>query len=170
MLFRIARASPCSALACASSPLRVTRITAPSTLACVRFGSSKLSLPLGPSTKTRGPFNSTLTFGGIATGCLPILDINRFELPNVAEEFAADVLFAGLGAGHHPAGGGHDGHAQSAEHARNLGRAHVPAQARLADAPEAYDHAFAALEFEFEFEFPRHFAFHLAVGEVALAL
>ncbi len=53
---------------------------APSSLAEVRAGSSKSSLPLGPSTKTFWPLISTFTFGGTATGNFPIRDIIYIQI------------------------------------------------------------------------------------------
>src|SRR5256886_9663935 len=155
MLFKIARLNPCSALASASSPSRLTLICAPSTTAEVRLGNSKSSLPFGPSTNTFRSFTSTLTLAGISIGNLPILDINqqrvgemeRWSLgvlapairlhstapllqysvimlsPDVANQFAAQVLFAGLRARHHAARGRDNRCAHASEHARNLCRA-----------------------------------------------
>src|ERR1017187_3628452 len=76
MLFTRARLRPCNALACASSPSRLTTTLPSSTFRLVRRGSSQLSLPFGPSTRTFWPLTSTFTFGGMAIGCFPIRDIN----------------------------------------------------------------------------------------------
>src|ERR1035437_3465842 len=48
ILFTRARLRPCSALACASSPSRLTTTLPASTFRLVRGGSSQLSLPFGP--------------------------------------------------------------------------------------------------------------------------
>ena len=66
-------------LASASSPSRDTTTFAPSTFALVRRGSSKSSLPFGPFDQTFWPLTSTFTFGGITTGCFPILDIKIYQ-------------------------------------------------------------------------------------------
>src|SRR5580698_3990658 len=94
MLFTSARLVPCKDLDCASSPARLTTILPFSTLRLVRRGSSQSSLPFGPSTRTFCPFTSTFTLGGISIGCFPIRDIKL--LPDVAEQFSAEVLLAGL--------------------------------------------------------------------------
>src|SRR5208282_304189 len=136
MLLTSARLKPCNALACASSPARLTTICPPSTLRLVRFGNSQPSLPFGPSTETFCPLTSTLTFGGMAIGCFPIRDI-KF-LPDVTEQLAAQIFFLRLRARHHAFGRGHNRNAQTCEHARNFRRADVFAQTGLADAFQAF--------------------------------
>src|SRR5271170_439025 len=118
----MARLKPCKALASESSPSRLTSTLAPSSLAEVRPGSSKSSLPLGPSTNTFWPLISTFTLGGTATGNFPIRDINS---PNFAKQFTAHVLLARLQAGHDALRGGQDGNAQTAAHPRHFQRARV---------------------------------------------
>src|SRR5208282_6162793 len=140
MLLTSARLKPCSALACASSPSRLTMILPSATFRLVRFGNSQSSLPFGPSTRTFCPLTSTFTFGGMAIGCFPIRDIN-LSLPDVADDLAAEVLFARLHPGHQAFRRRNHRHAHSIEHARNLRRADIAAQARRADAAQALDHA-----------------------------
>src|ERR1035438_6692248 len=126
MLLTSARLKPCSALACASSPSRLTTILPSETFRLVRFGNSQSSLPFGPSTRIFCPLTSTLTFGGMAIGCFPIRDI-KF-LPDITEQLAAQIFFLRLRARHHAFGRGHDRNAQAAKHARNLRRADIFAQ------------------------------------------
>src|ERR1044071_3436401 len=94
MLLTSARLKPCNALDWASSPTRLTTILSPSTLRLVRWGKSQLSLPFGPSTETFCPLTATLTLAGMAIGCFPIRDIKL--LPDVAEQFSAEVFLARL--------------------------------------------------------------------------
>src|SRR5262249_52903289 len=61
-------------------------------------------------------------------------------LPDVADDFAADALLAGLGAARHTGRGRQDRNAEPAEDARDLRRAGVDAQAGLADALDAAQH------------------------------
>src|SRR6478736_853666 len=143
MLFTSARLKPWSALACASSPVRLTTILSPSTFRLVRCGNSQLSLPFGPSTKTFCPLISTLTLAGMAIGCFPIRDINQ-SLPDVAEQFSADVFLTGLLAGHHTFGCGNHRDPQTAEHARNLRGPDIITQAGLAHALQTFDHTLLA--------------------------
>src|SRR6266481_2788206 len=107
MLLTRARLSPWSALACASSPCRLTRTLPLSTFKLVRRGSSQLSLPFGPSTKTCWPLTSTFTLGGTAIGCFPIRDITK-SLPDVTQQFAAEIFLLRLRSGHHTFGRGND--------------------------------------------------------------
>src|SRR5688572_20043990 len=69
-------------------------------------------------------------------GMRPIRDI---ALPDVREDFAAQLRLARLLAGHDPLAGADDYHAQAAEHARDVGLGGVDAQAGLADALQAAD-------------------------------
>ena len=61
----------------------------------------------------------------------------RSGLPDVGQDFAAELGLAGLGAGHDALAGADDDDAEAAEHARDVGLAGVDAQAGLADALEA---------------------------------
>src|SRR5208283_3238560 len=119
MLLTSARLRPCSALAWASSPSRLTTILPSVTFRLVRFGSSQSSLPFGPSTSTFCPFTSTFTLGGMAIGCFPIRDIKSI-LPDIAEQLAAEVLLARVVPRHHAFRRGNHRHAQAAEHAGNF--------------------------------------------------
>ncbi len=61
------------------------------------------------------------------------------SLVNREQQFAAEVLFLGLMAGHDAAGGGDDGDAHAAEHAGDFLGADILAAARLADAGDLGD-------------------------------
>src|SRR5688572_7189585 len=145
MLLTSARVRPCIALASESSPSRVTRIWSFSTFAFARRGISKSSLPLGPSTNTRRPLTSTFTLGGITTGIFPIRDITILNsLPDVTENFSADVLLARFGPAKDAARRGQNRNAHAAKHARNFCRPDITPQPRRADTLQTGDHAFAA--------------------------
>src|SRR3989304_6316318 len=61
-------------------------------------------------------------------------------LPDVTQDFAAEVQLPGLLAGHGPAGSGEDCQAEPAQNARDLGLASVDPQSRLADSLPASPH------------------------------
>ena len=73
--------------------------------------------------------------------------------PDITNQFAAQILFAGIHPGHHPARGRDNGGAHAPEHARNFRRANVAAQPRFAHALQTDDHALAPLILQLEFEF-----------------
>src|SRR4051812_8286482 len=149
MLLTSARLKPCNDFACASSPSRLTTIWPSATLRLVRLGNSQSSLPFGPSTKIFCPFTSTFTLGGMAIGCFPIRDIN---LPDVAEQFSAEVFLAGLHVGHDAFRRRNDGDAEAAAHARDFRGADILAQTGFADAFQAFDDALLALVFQADLE------------------
>src|SRR4051795_7211196 len=91
-------------------------------------------------------------------------------LPNVAEQFSADVLLAGLVARHQSFGCGQHGDTESTAHARDIRRAHVPAQPRGADPAQTFDHARLALIFELHLDRSRQFSLDREVIDVTLAL
>ena len=62
----------------------------------------------------------TFTVAGTAIGFRPIRDMTFRPLPDFAEQFAAQTLLARRPAGHHPARGAQDAHAQAAENPSNL--------------------------------------------------
>src|SRR5256885_15858098 len=89
------------------------------------------------------------------------------DLPDVAEEFAADIFLAGLETAHDAFGGGDDGDAEAAADARDVRRADVTAQAGRADAFHAFDDALLALIFELELERFGQLAFDGKFSDVA---
>src|SRR5947208_9333152 len=95
---------------------------------------SRWSLPRGPSTVIERPSMATLTPLGTGTGRRPIRDIRC--LPDVREDFAAELGPAGLRAGHDPLARADDDDAEPAEDPRNVRLASVDPQSGLADALE----------------------------------
>jgi len=74
------------------SAARTTETRLSFTLAVMSRGSLQLNFPFGPSTETAPSLSMlTLTFSGISTALFPIRDI---KLPNVGEQFAANLLFS----------------------------------------------------------------------------
>ena len=71
-------------------------------------------------------------------GRRPIRDMS-VRLPDVREDFAAQLRLTRLLAGHDPLARADDDDAEAAEDARDVGLARVDAQARLADPLEAGD-------------------------------
>src|SRR4051794_13101386 len=121
-----ARVSPWAA-ACESLSRRMFSLP----LFCSRrtpCGIGTLSLPLGPSTRSSSPMVS-FTPEGTGMGFLPILDIAKSLLPDLTDQFAADVFLAGIAAGHKTSGSCQDVYAEAPEHARDLFRAHIHAAA-----------------------------------------
>src|SRR5208283_783662 len=165
-LLTSARASPCTA-ACASSGRIATRL--PSFCSIVMpDGRDVSSLPFGPWTITVLPSILTVTPFGIAIGFFQIRDISRSSsfairyspfahrplrtakseqrtaafLPRLAQQFAAQAFAARLASGHHAFGRGQDVDTHAAEHARNLGAAHVDAAAGTRYPRQVGDHGF----------------------------
>src|SRR5206468_1919297 len=66
-------------------------------------------------------------------------------LPDVGEDFPAYLLLGALPVGAQPCGRGDDRDAETAEHARQVGRLRVDPQTRLGDAADARDRALAVL-------------------------
>src|SRR3712207_5683770 len=113
MLLTSVRVRPWSCLWCFCSVGRVTT-RLPSSRSTVMSGwSSRLSSPLGPFTVSRRPSIVTSTPAGTAMGRRPIRDMG--DLPDVSQDFAAELGLAGLRAGHDPLAGADDDDAQAAE-------------------------------------------------------
>src|SRR3954468_11899006 len=135
MLFTRVRVRPCSCLCIFCSVGRLTTIE-PSSWATAMSGcSARLRVPLGPLTVTSRPSIVTSTVDGTAMGRRPIRDIAR--LPDVRQDFAAQLRLTRLLAGHDPLARADDDDAEASEHPRDVGLARVDAQAGLADALEA---------------------------------
>src|SRR5262245_15882482 len=76
-------------------------------------------VPFGPFTLMVWPATLAVTPDGIATGLLPMRDIARTPaLEHRTDDFAADVLVAGIVIGHHALGRGHDRDAETVVDAR----------------------------------------------------
>src|SRR5712691_595311 len=139
MLATRARAMPCSARACRWSASRLRTTVLFSTRALSSGGMAWASLPLGPSALTR-PFSTwTFTPWGMTTGFLPIRDIVSLS-PHVGEDFAADLLLAGLAVGHDTPGRRHDRHAHAAQDGRDLVVTDVDPPSRRGHAHQPRDH------------------------------
>src|SRR5437016_14498582 len=95
---------------------------------------------------------------------------HRNRLPDIAEQFAAEVFFAGLGAGHDAFGTGDDGHAEATFDAGKFGRADIVTQARGADSFQTFNNALLALVLQTKFDDPGEFPFDGDLGDVAFAL
>src|SRR5437763_16372850 len=137
------RVNPCSARFSRSSSGRVTISSSPSRVIAMLSGASCSSVPFGPVTVTRVPSSVTSTPLGIGMGFLPMRDMGRTPLPDLAEDLAAHAALTRFAVGHESLVGREDRDAHAAEdtgHRIGLG---VHAQARLRDAPEAGDRALA---------------------------
>src|SRR5262245_34758458 len=139
MLATSARARPCSARTCRSSLERSMTIVPSATRVVRPLGTGWVSLPLGPSARTLAPSTWTFTPCGIGMGSLPMRDI-WIPLPHVGEDFAADLLLAGLAIGEHAAGGGEQRHAHPGQDRGDLVVGHVHPPARRGDAHQSGDH------------------------------
>src|SRR5438067_9821681 len=152
MLATSVRVSPCSARSSPRSVGRLTVITPSSCSIFIRWGTAVRSSPFGPDTVTRPGSTETSTPAGTWMGCLPILlkilSVTQWfvgrELPNKANDFAADALGLGGAARDHAAGRGQDCSSEAAQHARQAVLARVDAPARLGHTLEAGEHALPA--------------------------
>src|SRR5580692_7560820 len=116
MLATSERVRPCSARCSPRSVGRVTVSCSPSWVTSMSRWMRSESSPLGPFTRTDSGSIATVTPAGTGMGCLPILDISLFPLPDLREDLAADAGGARVVAGHHAARGGDDRGAHAAEH------------------------------------------------------
>src|SRR6478672_9696593 len=101
-------------------------------------------VPRGPLTVTTFPSAmSTWTPPGISIGCFPIRLMR--SSPHEGEDLAADAFLGCVAIRHDPLGRGHDGDAQSPQHARQLVALRVHPAAGRGDALDARDGALALL-------------------------
>src|SRR5580698_4228090 len=116
MLARIARVVPCWALLALVSSARVTTNSffAESSATDTNGCTVRSSFPFGPSTRTRRSWIVTLA-APTGTGFFPILLIRSSISRNGAQQFAADVLLAGLAVAHDAFAGADDGDAHAVE-------------------------------------------------------
>src|SRR5664279_3784587 len=154
---RRARARPWKARDWASSLARARLTESAWMSSVIPAGMGQLSLPLAPSTTASDPMTVTFTPLGSVTGFFPIRDMGysldeggvaahfRIWLPDVGEDFAADVLLLGVLAREEAPRGGQDGDAEAAVDVRDLLRAGVDAQAGSGHAAEAVDHILLVL-------------------------
>src|SRR3990172_3218511 len=115
MLLTSVRVSPCSCLCIFCS-----------------LGRAMTTVPFGPLTVTVEPSMVTSTPLGTGMGRRPIRDIAA--LPDVRQDFAAELGLASLRAGHDPLAGADDDDAEAPENSRDVGLAGIHAQPGLADA------------------------------------
>src|SRR6478735_11929923 len=123
MLDTSVRDRPCNERFSRSSSGRsTTRVATPPSPASLRTvmapGMVRLRVPFGPFTVTSAPLMVTSTPEGTLIGALPMRDM-RGSLPDVAEDFAADLALARFAVGHEPVAGGQDGHPEATEDARH---------------------------------------------------
>src|SRR5438552_8096049 len=90
--------------------------------------------------------------------------------PHITNEFAAEIFFAGLRAGHDALRGGEHGNTKTASDPRDLCCADVSAQAGRADPLEAFDDTLLALILQFHFDGPRELALDCEIADVTLSL
>src|SRR5206468_8349161 len=109
------RVRPCSARSSPRSLGRVTTIVPSSCWIDMRWGTTWRSSPFGPCTVTRPGSTVTVTPAGTSIGLFPI---RLIASPHETDDLAADAFALGGAARDHAAGGGQDGGAHAAEHAR----------------------------------------------------
>src|SRR5688572_12011420 len=141
MLLTSERVRPCSARFRRWSSGRSTRSVPSSWRTVISPGSSRSRLPCGPFTATRRPSTLTSTPEGTAMGERPIRLI--VASPHVAEDLAAHPAPPRLGVGHESLAGREHGHAQTAEHPRELVGLCVDTKAGLRHPTDARDRACA---------------------------
>src|SRR6202140_4057574 len=123
------RVSPCRDRWMRALEGRSTVIVPVSTLMSIDGAKVRCSVPREPVTLRRLPVSrATSTPAGTGMGSLPMRDIS--ESPHERDYFAAQSGALRRPAGHQPARGRDDRHAQAAEHARDLRLARIHAEAR----------------------------------------
>src|SRR6058998_2121640 len=115
-----ARTRPWKARLFCSSFARVNCTTLFSTFTPMPGMSAVDRVPFGPLMVTALPSCLTSTPFGSSIGFLPIRDMERFSLPDLAEDFTADAALDGFVAGEHALRRGNDGQSEAAEDARDL--------------------------------------------------
>src|SRR5712664_2449260 len=143
MLAISARVRPCNARILRSSSGRPMTSTPLSSFTDSGDGMGWLSLPFGPSARTMPSPTCTFTPWGIGMGFLPMRDMSC-PLPHVGEDFAADLLLAGLAVGHHALGGRDERDTHAGEDRRDLIVGDVDAPPRRGHTHEAGDHLLVA--------------------------
>src|SRR5215217_3359094 len=142
MLATSERVSPCRARCSPRSVGRVTTSVPSSWAIEMSRWTRSLSSPRGPATRTTSGSIETVTVAGTGMGLRPM---RLMGSPDVRHDLAAHARLAGLVAGHDAARRRHDGGAHAALDLGDLGGGHVEALARARDAPQARDHALAAV-------------------------
>src|SRR5262245_347234 len=129
------------------SSCRLTTAVLPS-MAIVTSGSSRrVSVALGPSTRTAPSATCSFTPSGIWIGSRPMRDISLSPclLPYLANDLAAHTLAACLAVGEDALRRRQDADAEAAPHGGDLAVSDVDAEAGAADPPDAGDHGAAPL-------------------------
>src|SRR6266550_7504924 len=119
MLLTSVRVRPWSCLWVFCSVGRVTTRLSSSRRTVISGCTTRLRVPLGPLTVSWRPSIVTSTVDGTAMGRRPIRDI-VLGLPDVREDFAAQLRLTRLLAGHDPLAGADDDDAEAAEHPRDV--------------------------------------------------
>src|SRR5688500_7999487 len=141
MLLTSERLRPCNARLWRWSSGRSTSSVPSSWRTLISPGSSRSSVPCGPFTATRRPSIVTSTPDGTGMGERPIRLIGAS--PHVTEDLAAHAALARLAVGHEPLAGREHGHAETAEHPRELVGLCVDTKAGLRHPTDARDRACA---------------------------
>src|SRR5579871_4091544 len=139
MFARCARVAPAIAFRPSASELASTKRRCSFCTTLMPLLSGSVSAPLAPLTVTRSAAMVALTPLGRSTGFLATLDMFS-SLLHHEQHFAARALGARLRVRHDALGRRDHGHAQAAQHLRQLVLAPVDAQPRAADALDAIDH------------------------------
>src|SRR5262245_37576693 len=137
MLAINARLSPCSPRDRFESSRRATESVLPSTVTLTAASSVRVSVPLGPSTRTPPSRIWTFTPSGSVTGIRPMRDM--IPLPHGADELAAHVLAPRISVDQNPFGRGQDVRPESLADLGDVPDADVHPQARLAHPSDAFD-------------------------------
>src|SRR3954451_2384958 len=136
MLATSDRVRPCRARCSPRSVGRETRSWPSSCLTVMSRCTRSLSAPRGPLTWTTSGSMATVTEAGTGMGLRPM---RLMRSPDVGDDLAADARLAGLVAGHHAVGGGHDRGPHAAEDLGDLRVADVRALAGARHALQAGD-------------------------------
>src|SRR6218665_3970759 len=146
-----ARSVPLIALACCESFAAAKTIVLESTLTVTSGEIACFSVPSGPFTVRTSLAKVTSTFSGSGMGFLPIRDMAA-PLDHDAEDFAAHARVTGAAVGHHAAGSGDDGHAESVHHGFDVLAALVDAKAGAGNPLDLLDHGLAGVVLEADLE------------------
>src|SRR6187551_1948004 len=140
------RARPWNLSSSLSSEIFFVTMLPSSTAAVTPGGNACFICPLGPFTSTPVASALMVTPLGMTIGFFPIRDMAStvpYQLPNIAENLAADAGLLGGAARHDSAGRRQDGDAESAEDGWHFVAVGIDAAAGTADALDARDHFFA---------------------------
>src|SRR5712692_1641532 len=139
--------SPCSARAILSSASRVTCNTFPSIFTWIPKGTSVLSFPFGPSTRTSRLFSVTFTPLGTAMGNLPMRDTLHLSpgLPHRANQLPAHFRLLRLSIHQYPFGSRKNIDPQPLADRNNLLDSHIDPHAGSANSLQFRNHGIVIL-------------------------